>query len=118
MRKLIVAGAIAAVGLGGALSSAPVGAADIVLKAGHSQNAGEPMDLGLQMIGEHLEKATGGKATLEVFPNMQLGGEVEMIKQVLTGSLDITSPRMHRSPTSCRSSSSSTCRSCSATRTT
>ena len=92
MRNLLIAGAIATVGLGGALSPARVGAADIVLKAGHSQNAGEPMDLGLQMIGEHLDKATGGKATLEVFPNMQLGGEVEMIKQVLTGSLDITSP--------------------------
>ncbi|HIO03052.1 MAG TPA: TRAP transporter substrate-binding protein, partial [Alphaproteobacteria bacterium] len=32
------------------------------------------------------------KVTIEIFPNMQLGGEVEMIKQVLTGSLDITSP--------------------------
>ena len=63
-----------------------------MLKAGHSQNDGEPMDLGLEMIAEHLQEATGGKATLEVFPNMQLGGEVEMIKQVLTGSLDITSP--------------------------
>ena len=43
-------------------------------------------------MAEHLETATGGKATIEIFPNMQLGGEVEMIKQVLTGSLDITSP--------------------------
>jgi tripartite ATP-independent transporter DctP family solute receptor len=39
-----------------------------------------------------VEAATGGKVTIEIFPNMQLGGEVEMIKQVLTGSLDITSP--------------------------
>ena len=44
------------------------------------------------MMAEHLETATDGKATIEIFPNMQLGGEVEMIKQVLTGSLDITSP--------------------------
>ena len=73
-------------------ASGPVSAADIVLKAGHSQNAGEPMDKALHMMKEHVEKATDGKATIEIFPNMQLGGEVEMIKQVLTGSLDITSP--------------------------
>ena len=70
----------------------PVVAADIVLKAGHSQNAGEPMDKALHMMREHVEAATDGKVTIEIFPNMQLGGEVEMIKQVLTGSLDITSP--------------------------
>ncbi len=70
----------------------PVVAADIVLKAGHSQNAGEPMDRALHMMREHVEAATDGKVTIEIFPNMQLGGEVEMIKQVLTGSLDITSP--------------------------
>ena len=92
MRKLLIAAFVSVFGLGGALSPGIAGAADIVLKAGHSQNDGEPMDLGLDMIAEHLEKATGGKATVEVFPNMQLGGEVEMIKQVLTGSLDITSP--------------------------
>ena len=88
LRKSITA-AVAALG---AMIAAPALAADIVLKAGHSQNTGQPMDLGLQMMAEHLETATGGKATIEIFPNMQLGGEVEMIKQVLTGSLDITSP--------------------------
>lgn len=82
----------AAVAAIGAMIAAPALAADVVLKAGHSQNAGQPMDLGLQMMAEHLETATGGKATIEIFPNMQLGGEVEMIKQVLTGSLDVTSP--------------------------
>ena len=70
----------------------PVVAADIVLKAGHSQNAGEPMDKALQRMREHVEAATDGKVTIDIFPNMQLGGEVEMIKQVFTGSLDITSP--------------------------
>lgn len=73
-------------------AAGPVVAADIVLKAGHSQNAGEPMDKALHMMREHVEAATDGKVTIEIFPNMQLGGEVEMIKQVLTGSLDITSP--------------------------
>ncbi len=77
----------------GAFAAGPaLAAAEIVLKAGHSQNAGEPMDLALKKMRDHVEEATGGQATIEIFPNMQLGGEVEMIKQVLTGSLDITSP--------------------------
>ncbi len=92
MKKLLSIAAIIAVSLAGATLSAPAVAADIVLKAGHSQNAGEPMDLGLKMISEHISKSSGGKAEIQIFPNMQLGGEVEMIKQVLTGSLDITSP--------------------------
>ena len=93
MKRTIVTCALSALALAVTTAVTPVAqAADIVLKAGHSQNAGEPMDLGLQMMREHLEEATGGKATIEIFPNMQLGGEVEMIKQVLTGSLDITSP--------------------------
>ena len=85
----VIAGLVAMLAVA---ASGPVTAAEIVLKAGHSQNAGEPMDKALHMMREHVEEATGGKATIEIFPNMQLGGEVEMIKQVLTGSLDITSP--------------------------
>jgi tripartite ATP-independent transporter DctP family solute receptor len=71
---------------------APAASAEVVLKAGHSQNAGEPMHVGLEIMNEHLQEATDGEYRIEVFPNMQLGGEVEMIKQVLTGTLDITSP--------------------------
>lgn len=92
MKKYLLAGLIGAVGLAGAAMSGPLSAAEIVLKAGHSQNAGEPMDLGLKMIAEHVKKATNGRVEIQIFPNMQLGGEVEMIKQVLTGTLDITSP--------------------------
>ncbi len=92
MKKNLLAGLIGAVGLVGAALSGPVSAAEIILKAGHSQNAGEPMDLGLKMIGDYVKEATNGRVEIQVFPNMQLGGEVEMIKQVMTGTLDITSP--------------------------
>ena len=94
MLKYRIFSAVIAVFIAAVMSfvAGPVVAADIVLKAGHSQNAGEPMDKALHMLREHVEAATGGKVTIEIFPNMQLGGEVEMIKQVLTGSLDITSP--------------------------
>ena len=92
MRKILIAGLFGAIAMIGAPISGPATAADIVLKAGHTQNAGEPMDKALKIMSEHLEKATGGKATIKIFPSMQLGGEVEMIKQVLTGTLDIVTP--------------------------
>ena len=77
----VIAGLVAMLAVA---ASGPVTAAEIVLKAGHSQTAGEPMDKALHMMRENVEEATGGKATIEIFPNMQLGGEVEMIKQVVT----------------------------------
>lgn len=92
MKKILIAGLFGAIAMIGAPISGPATAADIVLKAGHTQNAGEPMDKALKIMSEHLEKATGGKATIKIFPSMQLGGEVEMIKQVLTGTLDIVTP--------------------------
>lgn len=84
----VMAGALALA----TFSAAAPAEAQVILKAGHSQNAGEPMDVGLKLLGEHVEKATKGAYKIEIFPNMQLGGEVEMIKQVLTGTLDITAP--------------------------
>ena len=92
MKRLMIAGLIGAIAMIGASISGPAVAAEIVLKAGHGQNAGEPFDLGLKMIAEEVQKATNGNATIEIFPSMQLGGEVEMIKQVMTGTLDITAP--------------------------
>ena len=92
MKKLLIAGFFGAIAMIGVSISGPAMAQGIVLKAGHSQNAGEPYDLGLKIIAEEVKKATNGKATVQIFPNMQLGGEVEMIKQVMTGTLDITSP--------------------------
>jgi tripartite ATP-independent transporter DctP family solute receptor len=92
VKKLLITGLFGAIAMIGASISGPTTAAEIVLKAGHTQNAGEPMDRALKIMSEHLEKATGGKATIKIFPSMQLGGEVEMIKQVLTGTLDIVTP--------------------------
>ena len=92
MKRLFMAGLIGVIAMIGASISGPAVAAEIVLKAGHGQNAGEPFDLGLKMIAEEVEKATNGNATIKIFPSMQLGGEVEMIKQVMTGTLDITAP--------------------------
>ncbi len=88
LRKGLAAG-LCAIAL---VVTAPAAFAEVVLKAGHTQNAGEPMDVGLQIMNDVLQEATDGEYKIEVYPNMQLGGEMEMIKQVMTGTLDITSP--------------------------
>ena len=92
MRKTYMAGCVALAFGAVAFTAASALAQTLTLKSGHSQNTGEPMDLGFKMMAEQLAKATGGKAKMDVYPSMQLGGEVEMIKQVLTGTLDVTTP--------------------------
>lgn len=88
LRKGLAAG-LCAIAL---VVTAPSAFAEVVLKAGHTQNTGEPMAVGLEIMNEVLQEATDGEYKIEAFPNMQLGGEMEMIKQVMTGTLDITSP--------------------------
>jgi len=84
--------ALAVLGLVAMTAAAPAGAQEIVLRAGHSAAESEPYHLGFERMRERLEESTGGRASLEIFPNSQLGNEVEMIEGVLTGTLDITSP--------------------------
>ena len=67
-------------------------AADLTFRAGHSSTPGEPYDEGLKHMKAGLEKLTNGKATMQIFPNSQIGNEPDMIKGVLTGTLDITVP--------------------------
>ena len=44
------------------------------------------------VFGDYIKEASGGRLTLEVFPNSSLGGEQEMVEMVKTGSLDFTIP--------------------------
>ena len=81
-----LAGAVAA------LISGIVAAADITFRAGHSAAPGEPYDEGLKHMKAGLEKLTNGTATMQIFPNSQVGNEPQMIEGVLTGSLDIAVP--------------------------
>ncbi len=64
-------------------------AADITLKASHDANAGEPYHLGLQRMGELLLDYSGGQATIEVYPNAQLGNETESVQGVQLGTIDL-----------------------------
>ncbi len=48
-----------------------------------------PHYTGAEAFAEALERETGGKITLQIFPDGQLGGEREMFEAVQSGSLDI-----------------------------
>ena len=70
----------------------PVHAADIVLRAAHTNAVGEPQDEGLKILKAKLEAATGGKATIEIFANGVLGNELQLIEGMALGTVDMVVP--------------------------
>jgi tripartite ATP-independent transporter DctP family solute receptor len=60
-----------------------------VLKATDVHPLGYPTVEAIVRMGAKLEKATGGKYSIQMFPSMQLGGEKEMIEQAQVGALQI-----------------------------
>jgi tripartite ATP-independent transporter DctP family solute receptor len=62
---------------------------EYTLRIAHTNAADEVQDKGLQKMRELLEAKTDGRATIEIFPNGQLGDEAQLVEQVLLGSLDI-----------------------------
>src|SRR5687767_14474627 len=61
----------------------------MVLKATDVHPLGYPTVEAIVRMGAKLEKATGGKYSIQMFPSMQLGGEKEMIEQAQVGALQI-----------------------------
>ena len=60
-----------------------------VLKATDVHPLGYPTVEAIVRMGAKLEKQTGGKYSIQMFPSMQLGGEKEMIEQAQVGALQI-----------------------------
>src|SRR5687768_6080881 len=61
----------------------------MVLKATDVHPLGYPTVEAIVRMGAKLEKATGGRMSIQMFPSMQLGGEKEMIEQAQVGALAI-----------------------------
>ncbi len=61
-----------------------------VLRLGHSLDTKHPVHLAMEVLGEELEKNSGGKLKLNIYPSSQLGGERECLELLQIGSLDIT----------------------------
>src|SRR5207237_2265602 len=61
----------------------------MVIKASDVHPLGYPTVEAIVRMGNKLEKATNGRLTLQMYPQMQLGGEKEMIEQAQVGALQI-----------------------------
>jgi tripartite ATP-independent transporter DctP family solute receptor len=85
-RRFVLSLAAAALSAGFAV---PAMAQKQVLKATDVHPLGYPTVEAIVRMGAKLEKATGGKYAIQMFPSMQLGGEKEMIEQAQVGALQI-----------------------------
>ena len=61
----------------------------MVLKAADVHPLGYPTVEAIQRMGKKLDAATSGRLTLQMYQQMQLGGEKEMIEQAQVGALQI-----------------------------
>lgn len=64
------------------------------LRFGHANTTAEIAGELFQEFSDRVNKSTGGAVTIRVFPAEQLGKEVDLIKQVKEGALDISAPSM------------------------
>jgi TRAP-type C4-dicarboxylate transport system substrate-binding protein len=85
MKKLVTTAIISLFAMG----SYPALAADITLRAGHTNVTDSIQDMGLQKLRELLEAKTDGKATIEIFPNGQIGDESQLVEGVLLSTIDM-----------------------------
>ena len=61
----------------------------VVWKASDVHPLGYPTVEAIQRMGKKIEKETNGRITIQMYPQMQLGGEKEMIEQAQVGALQI-----------------------------
>jgi TRAP-type transport system periplasmic protein len=86
-RKLLaVASAVPLVGMP---SISRALAADFVLKVAHPLAADHPTNIRLKEAADRIAKDSDGKIELKLFPNNQLGGEVDLLNQVRSGAVEI-----------------------------
>ena len=60
------------------------------LKLAHGMDINHPVHLAMVFLKQRLEKKSGGKLKLKIFPGSQLGAERETLELLQIGSLDIT----------------------------
>src|SRR3954449_6565454 len=71
------------------LAPAALAQQKMVIRASDVHPLGYPTVEAIVRMGAKLEKATSGRLTLQMYPQMQLGGEKEMIEQAQVGALQI-----------------------------
>jgi tripartite ATP-independent transporter DctP family solute receptor len=81
--------AAAVVGLMTITASAPAMAQKATLRIGHVTSIQAIAGQGSTRLKEVAESLSGGELEVQIFPNSQLGGELEMVSQVRLGTLDM-----------------------------
>ncbi len=61
----------------------------INIKIAHVSQAGVPIDVASNRIGEILSERTGGRITVKVFPASALGNNTELLEQLQAGTLEM-----------------------------
>jgi tripartite ATP-independent transporter DctP family solute receptor len=69
-------------------------AAQTVLRFGHANSPGEIAHDLYKEFADNVTRKSGGQLTVRVFPSEQLGKEVDLLQQLKSGALDISSPSM------------------------
>src|SRR6266850_1717923 len=87
VRRHFIGAALAAAAL--SVPAASFAQQKMVIKASDVHPLGYPTVEAIVRMGNKLEKATNGRLTLQMYPQMQLGGEKEMIEQAQVGALQI-----------------------------
>ena len=88
-RNKFAFGAVAGIAALAALVLAPANASARTLKIGYILSEDSQLGAGAKAFAEELAKRTQGRLTVEQFPNSALGGEVEMLKGVQLGTIDL-----------------------------
>ncbi len=67
-------------------------AAEFEYKMGHSSPEGDPFHHRLLEVSARIAKESGGRMTLTIFPNSQLGGDNDLLSQCRGGAIEFCQP--------------------------
>lgn len=76
-------------GSGGSSEEGSGDLGNYTVRVSHGLTIEHPTHQALLQMKEYVERETGGKVTIEIFPNSQLGGERETVEQVQNGTLEM-----------------------------
>ena len=88
-RRYLVSMVGIVVGAMGVLHAKDVVAAEVNLRIGHVTSINAIAGQGSTKLKQVAEELSGGEIEVTIFPNGQLGGELEMVSQVRVGNLDM-----------------------------
>lgn len=68
----------------------PYASAQVELKLGHFGAEDHPAQTAAKQFATNVEKRTGGKVRIKIFPNNQLGNPPEVLEQAVLGAIDMS----------------------------